>query len=885
MFGCKDKEESTLSIDKTTVTATGEAGEYSVKVISNTSWTARSETDWCAITPAEGNGNGEVKIKLTGNPSTQKRTTNVLITGEGAGGKTIAITQEGLIPRLSVDKTTIAADKKAGKYTVKVTGNVSWRAFCPQAWCSPLPEGQGDGTLIIDVLADNDTDAERTTVVTLTAYGDGVDLKPVTITVTQTARTLTGIAVTKQPTQTVYDKGTLTTVTDINIQGMVVTGAYDAGAPAPVTVTSAQLSTTDDLTTGGEKTITITVGEKTATFKITVKSVESIAITTQPKKTVYDVGELTSVAKFDLTGMVVTATYNAGNPAPVTINADNLSATDNLATGGEKTITVTVDGKTATFKIKVRVLTNITITKQPTKIIYDVDELKTVADIKLDGLIVSGTYDTGDKKNVTVTAAHLSTTGNLATGGEKTITITIDGQTATFKISVRVLQSIAITTPPKKLAYKVDALTSVNNIDLTGLVVTGTYDIGNPAVVNITAANLSTSDNLSTIGNKAITITVNGKSTLFNITVTYSVCWLGNLSESYASLEEAIDVAKGRGGNQTITLLMDVYLIPQTINVTGLVLTITSNSQREIRLASTGSIFTVGGSEYSSRNAKLVLDGDVLLRGIATSEYGGSDASNNTDALVTVQYGGELELKGNTVITGNANVGGYSRMGGGVYAISGSSSSSISRVTISGNAKITKNTAKSLGKYSYGGGIQLENGSILNMEGGEISGNTAAVGGGVSVLGAKSKFYMKGGVIKENLLKYIHFPQGGGVCVDGTFVMSGSALIPSPSNGTIEYQTDDRNTVYLTSTTLSVLIDASLTASNPVATIDLPRVWFDEAIAQGLNLPVLKKYNTDGTSSIYTGNAPTNKFTLGKYFNKLFMWDITQTWKTDGTLQ
>ncbi|MDR2576303.1 MAG: bacterial Ig-like domain-containing protein [Treponema sp.] len=74
-------------------------------------------------------------------------------------------------------------------------------------------------------------------------------------------------------------------------------------------------------------------------------TVASIAITTPPAKTTYIIGE-----SFDSTGLVVTATYDDDSTEVVT--GYTLSGFDST-TAGEKTITVTYEGKTVTFTVTV----------------------------------------------------------------------------------------------------------------------------------------------------------------------------------------------------------------------------------------------------------------------------------------------------------------------------------------------------------------------------------------------------------------------------------------------------------------------------------------------------------------------------------------------------
>lgn len=73
----------------------------------------------------------------------------------------------------------------------------------------------------------------------------------------------------------------------------------------------------------------------------------SIAITTLPTKRVYTVG-----GALDITGMVVTGTYSDDSTKVESVTADNVTGFSS-DTAGEKTCTVTVRGKTATFTVTV----------------------------------------------------------------------------------------------------------------------------------------------------------------------------------------------------------------------------------------------------------------------------------------------------------------------------------------------------------------------------------------------------------------------------------------------------------------------------------------------------------------------------------------------------
>jgi len=77
----------------------------------------------------------------------------------------------------------------------------------------------------------------------------------------------------------------------------------------------------------------------------------------------------------------------------------------------------------------------------------------------------------------------------------------------------KTLVSIAVTTPPTKIVYTIG-----DTLDLSGLVVTATYSDGSTVAVSISAANVRGFDSSST-GSKKITITYEGKTADFTVTV------------------------------------------------------------------------------------------------------------------------------------------------------------------------------------------------------------------------------------------------------------------------------------------------------------------------------------------------------------------------------
>jgi hypothetical protein len=326
-----------------------------------------------------------------------------------------------------------------------------------------------------------------------------------TVTVNPTAAVLQSIAITSPPTKTVYVKGEA-----LDLSGLEVTGTYTNGTTKTETVIMSNISWYDPNLVG-QQDLTVTVGGKTDTFTVTVNPIaavlQSIAITSPPTKTVYVQGEA-----LDLSGLEVTGTYTNGTTKTETVIMSNVHGYNANATG-QQTVTVTVGGKTTTFTVTVSppaaVLQSIAITGPPAKTVYVQGEA-----LDLSGLVVTGTYSDGSKKQETVIMSNVHGY-NANTTGQQTVTVTVGGKTATFTVTVnnRVLQSIAITGLPAKTVY-----VQGEPLDISGLVVTVTYTNGTKEEETVSVSNISGYDpNL--VGQQTLLVTVGAYTATFTVTV------------------------------------------------------------------------------------------------------------------------------------------------------------------------------------------------------------------------------------------------------------------------------------------------------------------------------------------------------------------------------
>ena len=208
------------------------------------------------------------------------------------------------------------------------------------------------------------------------------------------------------------------------LTGIVVTAHYSDGSSK--TVTGYTLSGT---ITEGSNTITVSYSGKTTTFTVTgvAEEPEEPDVPVEPEKTLTSISATYSggsvpvgTAVNSLTGVVVTAHYSNGTSA--TVVGYTLSGT---IAEGNNTITVTYEGKSATFVVVgTKVLTHISATYSG----GDVAVGTAVTD--LTGIVVTAHYSDGSSKAVT----GYTLSGTIAEGSN-TITVSYGGKTTTFTVT------------------------------------------------------------------------------------------------------------------------------------------------------------------------------------------------------------------------------------------------------------------------------------------------------------------------------------------------------------------------------------------------------------------------------------------------------------------
>ncbi len=151
------------------------------------------------------------------------------------------------------------------------------------------------------------------------------------------------IKITEKPIKTEYYVGD-----GLDLTGLEVKALYDDGTEKDVT-DKVTVSGFDSSKEAESQEITVTYGGKTTSFTVKIKPllVEKIEITKEPLKKIYYTGD-----KLDLEGLEVKVKCNNGIEKDVT-DKITVSGFDSSKDAKSQEITVSYDGKTATFIVRI----------------------------------------------------------------------------------------------------------------------------------------------------------------------------------------------------------------------------------------------------------------------------------------------------------------------------------------------------------------------------------------------------------------------------------------------------------------------------------------------------------------------------------------------------
>ena len=189
--GCNNTEnpeetEKKFSIDPQEINCPDVGGEYTVMLTSPTTnkWTAKSDNAWVTVSPTEGTGDSEVRIKISTNKESAESTSKVTFT-DGKSTIELPIRRAAkAAPQLRVtSEKEINTPREGGTYTIQIESNIQWQVDKSANWVT-LDKGMGknNGSVTMTIAAAT-TPEQTTATVTVSQYtGSGATAQTITIT-------------------------------------------------------------------------------------------------------------------------------------------------------------------------------------------------------------------------------------------------------------------------------------------------------------------------------------------------------------------------------------------------------------------------------------------------------------------------------------------------------------------------------------------------------------------------------------------------------------------------------------------------------------------------------------------------------------------------------
>ena len=293
--------------------------------------------------------------------------------------------------------------------------------------------------------------------------------------------------------------------------GLVVTGHFQT-APLTQVITSGYRVSTPDMTSDGDKTVTVIYLGKEATYTINVvkpapRVLLSIEVSVNSVKRSFTQGD-----KFTYDGLVVTAYYNQ---TPFTeIVTDYVVNEDEIDTSvaGQQTVVISYQGKTASYEIVVRepvlVVERIEVNADGAKTKYVIGDR-----FSANNIVVTAYYDNGTSAVVTDYEVN-SDEVNMDVANTYTVYVTYGGATASYEITVSepTLTSLVVNADGAKTKYYVG-----EEFSYEGIVVTARYS--NKTSKEITEGYEVSDPDMNRIGKQDVTVTYMEVSTTYEIEI------------------------------------------------------------------------------------------------------------------------------------------------------------------------------------------------------------------------------------------------------------------------------------------------------------------------------------------------------------------------------
>jgi hypothetical protein len=458
--------------------------------------------------------------------------------------------------------------------------------------------------------------------------------------------------------------------------GITVTATYNYGNPAAIAHDKLAF-TPADFSKEAANNVTITVSY---TYKDVTKSAEikgisvvevsltSIAVSGEPTKKVYEIGE-----PFNPTGLTVTATYSNGSTAAIPHSELDFDTDFSNEAGANKTVTVsfTYKGKTETAEI-----TGITV-NEPVPVLQSIS-VNWITEHKNFGI---GEPLNSAEKAWTVTADY---------GGGKTETIQNDDPELTWTLAN--FSETAGTNKSVTVTYK-ENTTQITGINVLTLPQRITAATSGATIILYTDEEVTSNISI----NKKITLASNSRERTIKITTTPASGGVNNidiLNGGNLTLDTCVTIDGtnlSKWGSLVGVQLGGMFTMKEDSKITGGNCTYGSYSGG----VSVSGIFNMEGGIITGNTAGSQAGSGVTIYSTGVMNMSGGKVINNpttrADILVTVAISpppvGQINISGNAEIGSIALIAGYWAPGNAEIKVAGMFTGSVNNIDLSCSAQ------------------------------------------------------------------------------------------------------------------------------------------------------------------------------------------------------
>lgn len=140
-----------------------EGSEGTIRIQTNTKWTASTEATWITLGSTSGSGNSDLSFTVSQNTTTSSRNATIQISSveEGVQSQILELSQG--FTNLTVSKNNLTFSQSGGSQNIEVTSSTEWTAFFDSDYITVSPEkGSGENTPVTITCSPNNSISTRT---------------------------------------------------------------------------------------------------------------------------------------------------------------------------------------------------------------------------------------------------------------------------------------------------------------------------------------------------------------------------------------------------------------------------------------------------------------------------------------------------------------------------------------------------------------------------------------------------------------------------------------------------------------------------------------------------------------------------------------------------